>query len=288
MSLTNPKNVITEERLAEFYQGILPYLGGMPDVLANKFSKSDLYSTDEKMIGRWIDGKPLYQKVVNTGALPSVATTKIVPHGINNIETVVSVEGITKNTNGTHTPLVWASTSAFSDTISTNCDSTNVNINVGKDRSAWTSSYVTIQYTKTTDSPVEIGIDTDYSTTEKIVGTWIDGKPLYQKVYHPSDISLAESDKHRTVDVEANFIPSKNLISCFGRYTYAYGTSAFECILGHQTLSDTSDAVVVTSAVYAKTSTNSLVFKFSQTNNTTVAKTLSDIYIVVQYTKTTD
>ena len=28
MSLTNPKSVVTEERLEEFYIGILPYLGG--------------------------------------------------------------------------------------------------------------------------------------------------------------------------------------------------------------------------------------------------------------------
>jgi hypothetical protein len=42
---------------------------------------------------------------------------------------------------------------------------------------------VLIQYTKTTDQSIAIGSDTDYSTTEKIVGTWIDGKPLYQKTW---------------------------------------------------------------------------------------------------------
>ena len=62
MSLTNPNSLVTEERLNQFYGQILPYLGGMSEVLANKFSKSDLYSTDEKLIGVWIDGKPLYQK----------------------------------------------------------------------------------------------------------------------------------------------------------------------------------------------------------------------------------
>ena len=39
-----------------------------------------------------------------------------------------------------------------------------------------------LPFTKTTDSPIAIGSDTDYSTDEKIVGTWIDGKPLYQRV----------------------------------------------------------------------------------------------------------
>ena len=75
MSLTNPKDVVTEERLKDFYDGIYPYLGGMPEILANKFSRSDIYSTTEKIIGQWIDGKPLYQKIVTTGgSVPSGAT----------------------------------------------------------------------------------------------------------------------------------------------------------------------------------------------------------------------
>ena len=38
MSLTNPNKVVTEERLADFYQSILPYLGGMPDVCGGGFA----------------------------------------------------------------------------------------------------------------------------------------------------------------------------------------------------------------------------------------------------------
>ena len=64
MSLTNPNKIVTEERLAEFYGEILPYLGGMPEILANKFDKGNLYSTNEKIVGSWIDGKPVYQKIV--------------------------------------------------------------------------------------------------------------------------------------------------------------------------------------------------------------------------------
>lgn len=39
-------------------------MGVYPSAIANKFSKGDLYSTDEKMIGQWINGKPLYQRVI--------------------------------------------------------------------------------------------------------------------------------------------------------------------------------------------------------------------------------
>ena len=125
MSLTNPKDVVTEERLKDFYDSIYPYLGGMPEILANKFSRSDIYSTEEKMIGQWTDGKPLYQKIVTTGgSVPSGAT------------------------------LIFRQTM---------------------------TGYDAILYTKSTDSAISIGVDTDYSTTEKIVGTWIDGSYIYKK-----------------------------------------------------------------------------------------------------------
>lgn len=173
MSLTNPNKVITEERLSEFYQSIFPYLGGMPEILANKFNKSDLYSTSEKMIGQWTDGKPLYQKVIVKNIVgngqweefdTSVSYDKLINCRVTN-DTITNVQynGFQLNCRfclDSHKLRVYGAT--------------NVNI---------PNANVIIQYTKTTDSPVSIGNDTDYSTTEKIVGTWIDGKPLYQKVF---------------------------------------------------------------------------------------------------------
>lgn len=170
MSLSNPDTVVTEERLYQFYQQILPYLGGMPDILANKFSKADLYSTDEKLIGRWIDGKPLYQKVkvydspLTVGAIGGAGTTL---DTIANIETLVNA---------------WCIGSSFS--AKTRVENFELSGNNIQGMSLYSSVPIKasiLQYTKTTDSAVEIGDDTDYSTTEKIVGTWIDGKPIWQK-----------------------------------------------------------------------------------------------------------
>lgn len=50
------------------------------------------YSDEEIRIGTYF-GKPLYRKVVDFGTLPN-ATVKEVPHGISNIEKVVTVRGI--------------------------------------------------------------------------------------------------------------------------------------------------------------------------------------------------
>jgi hypothetical protein len=38
-------------------------------------SKKDVYSTEEQEIGTWIDGKPIYRKVMSIGTLPKTVTT---------------------------------------------------------------------------------------------------------------------------------------------------------------------------------------------------------------------
>lgn len=174
MSLTNPKNVITEERLAEFYQTILPYLGGMPDILANKFSKSDLYSTDEKIIGQWIDGKPIYQCTYDLNGMSVGTNYTDIGVSCADIDTLICGGSFVTQVKSGNNP----SQSCPVTLLGYSGSHIVAGIGGGSSRNV---KYITIRYTKTTDSPVSIGNDTDYSTTEKIVGTWIDGKPIYQK-----------------------------------------------------------------------------------------------------------
>ena len=183
MSLSNPNAFVTEERLNEYHNTILPFLGGMPDILANKFARGDMYSTDEKMIGQWIDGKPLYQKTIDCGVLPN-KTNKNISIGISESINVINMFGYAINsTSKEDIPLPYVHPSA---SILIDCrdieNAPYIFISSTANMSAF-ASYVTLQYTKTTDSSVEIGIDTDYSTTEKIIGTWIDGKPIWQKTF---------------------------------------------------------------------------------------------------------
>ena len=53
----------------------------------------EVYSTDETVIGTWIDGKPIYRKVIDFGALPN-ANTKSVAHNINDIKIFTKAYGI--------------------------------------------------------------------------------------------------------------------------------------------------------------------------------------------------
>lgn len=52
----------------------------------NKFN----YSTEEQVIGKWIDGKPVYRKVV-TGTVPKSDYYPTVATGITNLDEVVSI-----------------------------------------------------------------------------------------------------------------------------------------------------------------------------------------------------
>lgn len=111
---------------------------------------NDVYSTDEVKTNKvWIDGKPIYRKTVNTGALPTLGG-KIINHNISNIDYVTKIIGTAyKNTNNIFLPLPHAT---YDNTaISCYCNKTAITIIVYTDRSAFQESYVTLEYTKTTD-----------------------------------------------------------------------------------------------------------------------------------------
>ena len=104
------------------------------------------YSTNEIKIGTWIDGKPLYRKVVDIGALPN-ASTKQVAHNISNMGSVVTLRGMV--TDGGFFPIPYcATTNAYA--ISLFATTTTITVITGSDRSSVTG-FAIIEYTKTTD-----------------------------------------------------------------------------------------------------------------------------------------
>lgn len=105
------------------------------------------YSATEQNTGRlWIDGKTIYRKEINLGSLPN-AVPGSVAHGISNLSTVVSLWGFA--TNGTvFLPLPLARYNNFASQIGLYADTTNIIVEPGNDRTAYTG-YVIIEYTKT-------------------------------------------------------------------------------------------------------------------------------------------
>lgn len=108
------------------------------------------YSTDEKMVGYWIDGKPIYRKTVDCGALTEAGTTKNVAHGIDNLECVIKFEGYAYNSSsGTSIPLprVGFDNNVF---VEVTANATNIIIRPKTNHSTYVRSHVTLYYTKTT------------------------------------------------------------------------------------------------------------------------------------------
>lgn len=174
--ITNTSPVVTEDKLKDFYEDIKPFLG-CPAYVTQEGS-SDYYSTDEKIIGRWIDGKPLYQKTFVPSTTYNAGTHNIAT-GITNIDKMVEIKGVQINNNTGDTFAIDENSNDYIGYIGGKIVYTKTSTGV-----TW-KIIVSIKYTKTTDSAATT-IQSDpneYSTDEKIIGHWIDGKPIYQKIF---------------------------------------------------------------------------------------------------------
>lgn len=112
------------------------------------------YSLNEQVIGTWIDGKPLYQKTVNFGAMPALGSSKTVNHGISDINEVVSAMFTVKRSGSIQyrtLPNVARSSTQAQTLWYMNTTEIGVISGSSADVTSDFSGYVTIQYTKTTD-----------------------------------------------------------------------------------------------------------------------------------------
>ena len=157
-----------------------------------------IYSDQEREIGVWRDGKPLYQKTIDCGALPN-NTTKNINHNISNIDFIVKAEGYALAPNVNSIPIPFVNNDNSTSQICLITTTSVISLRTSVDRSAFTKSYVTLYYTKTTDTPgsgtwtTQGGYANHYSTTEHVIGTWIDGKPIYEKSYLYENSSGSQS-----------------------------------------------------------------------------------------------
>lgn len=112
----------------------------------------------------------------------------------------------------------------------------------------------------------------EYSTSEQIIGTWIDGKPLYRKVF-TRNLNNEDSALIANID-NIDFITVTDK-----------STTMFE---------DTYYSYYVPASTY-ETSTNFSKFYVSKNKSTNIADirwvgnyTTGKVIVVVEYTKTTD
>jgi len=170
---------------SKYTDGILYCITDDGMVEGNKFAPI-IYSSEEREIGTWDDGKPLY--AVTKDLPPANVNQWVVGATLaSNCEIKLCTGYIIDSQYEQQFPVEGG----FCYTNVNDYSGGSVGFNVFKFTPKQginaKGGKVTLYYTKTTDTPGSgkwstYGVPNHhYSTDEHIVGTWIDGKPLYEK-----------------------------------------------------------------------------------------------------------
>lgn len=202
-----------------------------------------IYSDEEREIGLWTDGRPLYQKTVHwTGSLNNGQNITIDSNiNLSNVGIFVSDIAFLK-----FSGYSYATGSINGKVLDVELVNQGVMI---ENFTGFTiiEILVTYRYTKTTDTAgsgqwTPSGLPAKhYSTTERVIGTWIDGKPLYEKVITGLSVNLAWNSQYRAentftnaptdidslIYIEGYGLSNGNHKSHFSITTYDYGNGSW-------------------------------------------------------------
>lgn len=231
-----------------------------------------IFSTEEREVGVWTDGKPLYQITIDQ-TIGSDADYTVIASGIDHAHLV--------NAKVEYSSGRWMSESYISTSqpmYNKTCyvDVINGALNFHNQSGSQQHWVATIQYTKTTDTAgsgrwtTQGTLAQHYSTTERLIGTWVDGKPIYETTF-----SFTIGSVHSTV--------------------YQTGIANIDRIVNQQGQIDRGDGWFL-SLNYSRWDTNSndligvMMNKDGRANifvNDSFYYGLT-VYMTIQYTKTTD
>lgn len=182
-----------------------------------------IYSDEEREVGVWKDGKPLYTiTLVKTGTF---ATGSYVSHDISDlsIDTMVELYGWAERFVEGSNITIWHPLNYYEGanySVASRYNATSKTIDI---RCAYSSGNLcrtqifNIYYTKTTDTA---GSGTwtgngalahHYSTDEHVIGTWIDGKPLYEKTI-PLTLSYGDGVYKGNSEITSDTLDYANIV----------------------------------------------------------------------------
>ena len=123
---------------------------GNTGISLEKIANNCVYSTEEKVVGKWIDGKLIYRKLLIGSAIGSNSSIQI-PTGVSNIKSILNTSGW--GLSGTNWfPLSRAHSSTFNYQITFYYYGAGNRFEVETGSSLSLSSiYIVMEYTKTTD-----------------------------------------------------------------------------------------------------------------------------------------
>lgn len=217
-----------------------------------------IYSDNERVIGVWRDNKPLYQKTYS-GLSISCANQGVwysTGQNYGDIENIVFCEIVDQ-----YGQRISGSAGYMSQTPKP------IALNLALDNRVVKA--FTIQYTKTTDVAGSGNWNTDgvpthhYSTSEQVIGTWIDGKPIYERTW---DFSASPVMLSYANWVNSGISASENIQSIISA-ELKYGT-------------------VTNMAVEVAVGADGYPVAFQKVENT--GNTRGVAYCTLRYTKTTD
>ena len=151
-----------------------------------------IYSDTERKIGIWRDNKPLYKKTIPFSFTPSSNDFSYTIETLSNDIVVQRIESDRFLCDGSVFKEVIYPPSTLFYRYAVNEATKQLEIRVWNRNGKAISGAVTIYYTKTTDTAGSGDWNTDgvptvhYDTSEKVIGTWVTGKPLYQKTFNIS------------------------------------------------------------------------------------------------------
>lgn len=227
-------------------------------------TEHQIYDTTERVIGTYM-GKPLYRKVVIFDSILSVPSGNTwVDSGIPNNDMEVIVRA---------TP--FASSGAIFTMFAARDQGTTVKLM--HDRSVPVNvKTLILEYTKTTDAATESKVPfeplTEYSTEERMIGYWIDGKPLYRKV----------------VELSGTFSS--------GNHNFNHGITNLERVIRAEgTAISTTNKSLVLPMVHSNAGYNVGVTDIDSTSGIlrvserfSEGNYISYVIVILEYTKTTD
>lgn len=131
------------------------YLDSCLSPIDKQLSTITNLSSEERIIGKWIDGKNLYERVIETNISLTSDTQYIIPHNIENIDLIFPKLAFIYNySTGICYPLTmyYYNSHSSTDIMSIKVDRTNITFWM---QTGWGTSwykYVVVNYTKTTDT----------------------------------------------------------------------------------------------------------------------------------------
>ena len=154
-----------------------------------------IYSTEEREIGVWIDGRPLYQKTFRATSSSSTSTAAILAETgagteiVDFFGTINGARDIISNLDTNQWSYSWIAANKYQ--LGNFAKGTSY---------AGLPTVTTCRYIKTADTAgsgtwTPSGVPAvHYSTNEQVVGTWIDGKTVYEKILTYTNKSQQTSD----------------------------------------------------------------------------------------------